>query len=130
MRTIAEELGDITVSGVSNALWRPPVKALLEEMRSRVIAESLPNAVDNVCAVIQDYQSPIVPDSEGKVNAADLQRKEHGINASFKVMEGAGLLKSNKPSIYINPSNNDVTIYPHITRMLQIELRELTESSE
>lgn len=96
MKQIADDLGDISVSGVSNALRRQPVKALIEELRSRLIEEALSQSVENVKALIDGYQDPIAKTANGKTPPEALQKREHGFNACLKIMEAAGLLPVRK----------------------------------
>ncbi len=121
-QAIANGLG-IPREDVATALRTKPVKALMKELKDRLIYTSLPKAVSNVEEVIQDFSNPVELDIDLKPRSDSLQKKDMGFKASMKLMESAGLITSSQAPVYITNINNSVNITPIINNLLDNELK-------
>lgn len=125
----AERLG-LTYGTVRNYRSRPAVKALVEKLKDELIESALPKAVKNIRQAIEAYDKPLERDDTGKPFSDGLQTREHGMNASLRLMEGAGLAPSKAPAIYIQNIDNSVTIMPLVRQLIASKLEETDDEDE
>ena len=119
---IAKDL-NMPATEIRRALRTSPVKALIKEMKDRLIHGGLPQAVENVVAVITQYANPLETDELGRPTAGAIQRRDHGMKASLRLLEGTGLLPSAQAPVLVTNINNSLTIAPVINNMLDKELQ-------
>lgn len=122
----AKRLG-LVEGTVRNARTRPSVKALVERMKQELIDTTLPKAVANIRQAIENYDKPLERDHMGKPMADGLQARDHGMMASIRLMEGAGLVPSKSQAIYIQNIDNSVTIMPLVRQLIASKLEEVDE---
>lgn len=102
-----------SIIGVSEAtahrrLSQPEIKALVEEITAKMIATSIPQAVENIQYVVEQYQT-----------TDNQQVKDHGFKASTRLLEMAGIFPSHTQSVFIQQINaaGDVHITSELSQL-------------
>ena len=112
-----------TPKAVSAVLKAKPTRAILKEMKDRLLHEGLPKATEIVLNVIHSYEDPLETDHLGRATQEGLQRREHGMKASMRLLEATGLLPSPQAPILITNIDKSTTIIPLINVMLAKEMQ-------
>lgn len=85
-------------SNVARHLQRPDVKAQVDRIQAKVMAEAADQSADNIIYAIQSYKSKDIKD--------DPQLREHGFKASNTMLQAIGILPSHAQSmLYVNIIN-------------------------
>lgn len=117
---------------VANLRAKPNVKKIVERLREKLINETLESAVGNLARVVGDYQKP-VNDGSDPYNTEpvedirlSIQKREHGMSASLRIAEGAGLLPGKNTNVFVTNNDNSVTIMPLIKQLIASKLGDLS----
>ncbi len=122
-RAIGQEVG-VSRQTVCTTLKDDCVRDIVESCRQRFALEGFEKAVTNILNLIKDYESPVLPDKDGKLTGDQYQRKEHGYRASMKALESLGIVPAHTPTFLqnvfnVNQSNH---INPIVDKILTIHL--------
>lgn len=79
---------NITQQEVSHIVRKPAMQDIIRRAHERFITNTLNDAVENIDYVVKGYKS-----------SKDKQLRDHGYDASKKVLEAAGLLSSHAQSV-------------------------------
>lgn len=115
-----------TPKTVSAVLKAKPTRALLKEMKDRLINEGLPKATEVVINTIHAYSDALETDDLGRPTQEGLQRRDHGMKASLRLLEATGLLPSPQAPILVTNIDKSTTIVPMINIMLAKEMASVT----
>jgi hypothetical protein len=98
MQEIADKIGmsDTTVCRVIHN--DSEVRELINSGSKKLLTTALPTAINNIHSVIEDFNTPIPPDSNIR---HQLQRRDQGYDASVKMLQSIGTLPSHAPSTYV-----------------------------
>ena len=90
-----EAVTGINDATVNRRLQKPDVKAQVDRIQARVMAEAAEQSADNIIYAINKYQSKGIKD--------DPQLREHGYKSSNTMLQAIGILPSHAQSmLYVN----------------------------
>lgn len=94
-------------------------RSRIERIRERVMMEGGEDAVDNILHAVKAYKAPRkikveIADEDGMVSEElrdnvefDAQLRDHGFKASQLILQAAGALPTNAPSVFVQQVYND-----------------------
>jgi len=94
-----EKIGKATgvpLTTTARRLGRPEMRAVVEAIQAELIAETVPQAADNIRHAVMSY----------KEKDSDAQLRDHGYKASQRVLEAVGVLASHTPSVLVQQIYN------------------------